>query len=341
MEAEKLAFWGIALQPGQPADLELEDGETLHLTMVSYGPVLPDPKGRSVVTARINSPDDSTPKVHALAVLNPGTVESRIMDVSFIGKDDVTLQITGKNPVHLIGNFSFEDGGDESDDEDDGDQLIDEYDDDTIQGLVRVSPDLDDDPPVIKEIVEEEDNSPASKALAVVPKKGKKENSANGKLKPKTSRKSVNFSEPILSSEEEEESDDEEEDKPSEDVDMIKPAEPEPEPEASSTPKSKKSKRKKKKSSNPDPEEPTPSPTKKSKISQRPGTPAAVKSVSRTPKDASKELKKANMNGSAAADPNTPSNTPVKEKDAPSGSTPGTRSTKRKRKKGKKTPSAE
>lgn len=186
MDTDKLAFWGIALKPGEPADLDLQDGETLHVTMASFGVDLADEKGRSVVTATVDSGQK-----HGLVVLNAGKTESRVMDVSFIGEESITFEVSGKDVVHLVGNFSFENDVSDSDESDEeGEGLIGVYDDD--DEIDSDSDEEDDapeprllmncDPPVITDVTEEEDKN--DKAVVVKKKnKDKKEKLPNGKHK--------------------------------------------------------------------------------------------------------------------------------------------------------------
>lgn len=186
MESDKFAFWGIALKPGEPADLELQDGETLHVTMASYGVNLVDPKGRSVVTATVHDSDQK----HGLAVLNAGMTESRVMDITFIGEESITFEVSGKNIVHLVGNFSFdddmEDDSDDSDEEgealigvyDDGQDMdSDDDDDDDENGPEPKLLTAADDPPVITEVTEEDETKDSLK------KRDKKVKLPNGKQK--------------------------------------------------------------------------------------------------------------------------------------------------------------
>lgn len=164
MDMEKLAFWGIEVKPGVEAPLELRDGEVLHVSMATLGEKVVDKSGRSVISARVG--DD--PEKHALCVLVAGKTESFSLDLTFAGDEKVVLEASGKNPVHLVGNFGYE--GEEMDDGDSDDELINVYDEDGLMGGddddddddsgddddsdSDVEPELlpDSDPPVITEI---------------------------------------------------------------------------------------------------------------------------------------------------------------------------------------------
>lgn len=364
MDTDKLAFWGMALKPGEPADLDLQDGETLHVTMASLGVDLADEKGRSVITATLR---DSSQK-HGLSVLKAGTTESCIMDVSFVGEESITFEVSGKNVVHLVGNFAFEDDMSDSDDSSDeeGPGLIGVYDSDSDD----MDSDSDDDeaipdprllvnrPPVITEVTEEEEKK--DKVSGTHKKnKGKdgKGKLPNGKQKaeskndtPKQTKKSISFMKPEDESEEESEVSEEESGEESEqEVDDIKPtgrkakkgskkskASPEEgedeiknanDDDSSKNAKGKKN-RKRKATIVTEPTSPTP---KKSKISQRPGTPAAVKSSQKTPKveGHAKEGKKKSANG-------TPTPPPQDKSDADGDSGSASKSGKKKRRRSKR-----
>lgn len=235
-DSEKLAFWGIQLKPGEPADLDLEDGETLHVSMASFGVELADKSGRSVVTATIkNSEDDGEPeKKYALSALTAGKTETVCMDISFIGEESITFEVSGKNVVHLIGNFSFEnDLSDSESDDDDGSNLIGVYDDDEDasdldedEQMPRLI--MDDDPPVITELPEEDDSSAKGKrtlskkggssskiANGKAPepsskKAGKQDSSKAPKASGKKPQKKIKVNEPLVEDESEEEEEDSE-----------------------------------------------------------------------------------------------------------------------------------
>lgn len=406
MDSEKNAFWGVALKPGEPADLELQDGEVLHMTMISYGVKLADPKGRSVVTARVKNAKTA----HALAVLNAGFTESCIMDVSFIGEENVTFEVTGKNVVHLVGNFSFEneEDSDGSDDEgegligvyDDDGEMSDDDDDDDEQGLPKL---VEKDPPVITELKDDDEDDRKNKVKAL-PWKGKekKEKLANGNEQSavnhsdaKKGGKAVSFKSqrdkgqqqdedeemddedseddsngfhpgtkvtmdddddsddddvgkerPVAQKgglrakkpskkvpgkskrnveEEEEDEDEDDEDGITKVVPAVKPAD-----QKLATPQSSKKKRRKKKGNHSHPEEPTPPSSKKAKVSERPGTPAAVKTSSRVPAAAKESKKMQQVNGSP--EPKPPMTTPVQNKPTATGDGSQTKSGSKKRK---------
>lgn len=195
MDSEKLAFWGIVLKPGEPADLDLEDGETLRVTMASYGADLAEKHGRSVVTATIHDrEDDDTPgKKYAITALTAGKSETCVLDVSFIGEESVTFEVSGKNAVHLVGNFSFENDMEDDSDDSDEEQLIGVYDDDGIGGDDDSDSDDSDsaprlmiaqDPPVITELSDEDNLDGEEEAPKKVVGSKKKQKMANGKHEP-------------------------------------------------------------------------------------------------------------------------------------------------------------
>jgi hypothetical protein len=171
-----LHYAGLELRPGDATPLELRDGEVLHVSMVSLGTKLADKSGRSVITARVGE----DPVLYALCALVAGKTESFSLDLTFQGEETLVLEVSGKNPVSLVGNFGYEDDDDE--DEDDG-HLINMYDDDGMMGDEDdesdegdeddddMAPKLikDADPPVITELPDE----PKPNVPATVNKKAK------------------------------------------------------------------------------------------------------------------------------------------------------------------------
>lgn len=188
---------GIALKPNEPAELELREGESLHVSMASLGPQLKDQSGRSVVTIETGELE----KTFAVCVLNAGKTESLVLDITLEGDEKITFQVTGKNEVHLVGNFSFDDNAES--DEDTDDELIDVYDGNAI-GMEVDDDDEDsigdegstlmvDEPPVISELAnkEEEDKETVNSSKKLNKgKRGKKENVADKKQgnKPKNGK---------------------------------------------------------------------------------------------------------------------------------------------------------
>lgn len=156
MDASRVLFWGVELTPGKPLPFDLNEGEMLHINMASLGETLQDKTGRSVVTARVS---DDSPK-YALCALTAGKMESFNLDLTFSGEEKVVLEVSGKNVVHLVGNFGFEGEEEGSDMFGDSDDLINEYSDDESQDADDSSEEEpmlleDDDPPVITEITED------------------------------------------------------------------------------------------------------------------------------------------------------------------------------------------
>eukprot|EP00171_Calliarthron_tuberculosum_P013916 IDg13916t1 len=193
MDPESVAFWGIALKPGQPAQLELREGESLHVSMASLGTRLKDQTGRTVVTVETAELEKS----FAVCALNAGKTESTVLDITFDGEEKVTFLATGKNEVHLVGNFSFDDNA-ESEEESD-EELIDVYSGKTVatDGSDDEEEDSNsdegstlmvDDPPIITDITVK-DTANGDKKLNKG-KKGKKDNAPENKQGNKT--KSVN-----------------------------------------------------------------------------------------------------------------------------------------------------
>ncbi|KAI0559155.1 FK506-binding protein [Gracilaria domingensis] len=217
MDAEKVAFWGIVLKPGEAADLDLDDGETLRVTSASYGEELGDSSGRSVITASIRPEDGSPSRKYAVAVLSAGKTETVTMDVLFIGEENVSFEVTGKNPVHLVGNFTFENDLDDEDSEDDNeeshfiglyeDTIDSENEDDDEQERIKALPEHD--KPVITEIAMEDDDdqddeNPEEQPVKVEPapgsskrKKGKKGKVPNGDSAGPTKKVADASAEPI------------------------------------------------------------------------------------------------------------------------------------------------
>lgn len=156
MDASRVLFWGVEVSPGKPIPFELNDGEVLYINMASLGETLLDKAGRSVITASVGEQGEK----YALCALTAGKIESFNLDLTFAGEEKVVLEVSGRNTVHLVGNFGYE--GEEGSDmfgEDEDANLINEYSDDESQDAddSDVEPMLlpDDDPPVITEIKNE------------------------------------------------------------------------------------------------------------------------------------------------------------------------------------------
>lgn len=182
MDASRVLFWGVELTPGKPIPFDLNEGEVLHINMASLGESLQDKTGRSVVTARVA---DDSPKF-ALCALTAGKMESFNLDITFSGEEKVELEVSGKNVVHLVGNFGFDGEEEGSDMFGDSDDLINEYSDDESQDAGSSSEEEpmlleDDDPPVITEIMEDagaKANGKPSKAEKKKQRKKKAEEAA-------------------------------------------------------------------------------------------------------------------------------------------------------------------
>ncbi len=175
-------------------------GESLHVTMASYGPQLKDKDGRSVVTVKVGDSE----KKFAVCALSAGKTESSMLDIHFTGEEKVTFTLSGKNEVHLVGNFMFEDLGD-SDDMEEEEDLIDVYDDgamgehsDDSEEVEAPTLMIDSDPPVITEVkedVEEDEDEDDEKdeeekeAAVVVKAKKVKQSKAAVKANGKTPEK--------------------------------------------------------------------------------------------------------------------------------------------------------
>lgn len=156
MDPSRVLFWGVELTPGKPIPFDLKEGEVLHVNMASLGEALQDKSGRSVISARVGE----TPAKHALCALTAGKMESFNLDLTFAGEEQIVLEVSGKNVVHLVGNFGVEGDEEDSDMFGDSDDLINEYSDDESQDADDSSEEepmllADDDPPVITEITED------------------------------------------------------------------------------------------------------------------------------------------------------------------------------------------
>lgn len=153
--------------------------------MASFGPEIADGHGRSVVTVRVGDKEDK----FALCALNAGKSESTTLDVHFMGEEKVTFETSGKNDVHLVGNFSFEGDDDEDDSDDEG--LIDVYDDGAMEDDDEDEDDdveaptlmIDNDPPVITEVKDDEEEEVKKPKKPAQKKVDKKEGASepNGK----------------------------------------------------------------------------------------------------------------------------------------------------------------
>lgn len=190
--SDNFSCTGISLTPGDPTELELREGESLHVSMASLGARLKDATGRTVVTVKT----DELEKSFAVCVLSAGKSESTLLDITFEGDEKVTFEVTGKNQVDLVGNFSFDDN-DNSDEDVEGllelqngsSMALVDSDDDEDEGSTLMA----DDPPVITEVKEtaKAANGHAKPAKGKGAKKGKAAGKKEEKPKVVTEKKTA------------------------------------------------------------------------------------------------------------------------------------------------------
>lgn len=84
------------MKPNGPMTVHLEDGENLHLSMVSLGAEIDAKsmdKSRSVVQVTVEE------KTYALCVLTAGRTDCFSLDINFSGEIEIIFSVTGPNPV--------------------------------------------------------------------------------------------------------------------------------------------------------------------------------------------------------------------------------------------------
>ncbi|KAG8863354.1 peptidylprolyl isomerase fpr4 [Tulasnella sp. 330] len=183
------SIFSTVLKPGQRVRV-VPVGD-IRLTIATFGETLESETGRSTIkvyqTAVPEEDEESSDEddddeeekeptfekeAVVLAHLTPGRIETQVLDITFMEDEPVEFEVTGKNTVHLVGNYidqgqpGMPDGyGDEDDSEDDdeaeGYALEDvssdvEMDSKAVMGIEVDSEDDDDDEPAatIEEVVE-------------------------------------------------------------------------------------------------------------------------------------------------------------------------------------------
>ncbi|QRV79330.1 FKBP-type peptidyl-prolyl cis-trans isomerase [Ceratobasidium sp. AG-Ba] len=130
-----VAIWSQDLEPNKRNVYKVEND--IRITGASLPAQLKDNSGRTVVEVKIKIPeeydleeiptDEKTGEevpMHrfVLVALTPGKVEQQPLDLVLPEGEEIEFIVTGKNPIHLYGNFITQgDGGDEDSDEDDDD----------------------------------------------------------------------------------------------------------------------------------------------------------------------------------------------------------------------------
>ncbi|KAG8925346.1 peptidylprolyl isomerase fpr4, partial [Tulasnella sp. 408] len=157
--AVSIAIWSQVLTPG--GRVRVIPGSDFRLTTATFGEDLVDEKGRTTIKLyRLAIPEDEEDEDEdeddedekeptfekdpiVIGHLVPGKIESQLFDLIFTEDEPVEFEITGKNKVHLVGNYidqsplPFPDGEYDSE----GDE-----DDEDAYGLEEVSSDVAMDP---------------------------------------------------------------------------------------------------------------------------------------------------------------------------------------------------
>ena len=180
-----VGLWSVIVSPGQ--ELEIVPQSDLRITNVALDETLQDPNGRSTVTLSylpmsafaMNSDDEDEEeaepkdpseeiKTAVLCSLTGGRIESTTVDIVLEEQTEYILQVTGKNAVHLLGNYidqqpinmpPYGDSDEESDDDD-------AYDLRDVSSDVVMDPEdeLDSDADRFEEIIEKESKKTSKRA---------------------------------------------------------------------------------------------------------------------------------------------------------------------------------
>ncbi|KAJ1953658.1 peptidylprolyl isomerase fpr3, partial [Linderina pennispora] len=106
-------FWGLKIVPGKTYSQTVD--ASFRVSNAALGETIGD-SGRTSVLLTV---DD---KSYVLCSLTPGKIEQQSLDISLTGGEEITFESTGKNEIHLTGNFIIEEDdtneGSESDDDD-------------------------------------------------------------------------------------------------------------------------------------------------------------------------------------------------------------------------------
>ncbi|KDN44456.1 hypothetical protein RSAG8_05503, partial [Rhizoctonia solani AG-8 WAC10335] len=156
--AVSVAVWSQDLEPNMRNVYTVEND--IRISGASLGIDISDPNARTVVEVVIKIPDDyefdqetdmdpsERPPMHkfVLCALTPGKVEQQPLDLVVPEGEEIEFLVTGKNRIHLYGNYiqqSPDEDEDEDDDEDDPDEDEDEDDDEDEFDLGEIPSDLE------------------------------------------------------------------------------------------------------------------------------------------------------------------------------------------------------
>ncbi|KAF8806445.1 hypothetical protein BYT27DRAFT_7167745 [Phlegmacium glaucopus] len=112
--AVALAVWSITLEGGKERTVDLP--AHVRVTNISFGEDLADATARTVVKLTYSLPitpgddddedEDKSPRLTTvLCALTPGKIEQASIDLILDPESEPTFQATGKNTVHLTGNY--------------------------------------------------------------------------------------------------------------------------------------------------------------------------------------------------------------------------------------------
>ncbi|KAI8581289.1 hypothetical protein K450DRAFT_232325 [Umbelopsis ramanniana AG] len=136
-----LGFWGLHVLPGKTYTQVVD--ASFRVSMASFGEEI---KSQERTCVKVNVDD----KEFVLCALTPKHIEQQLLDHNFVEGEEVTFSVSGKNAVHLTGNYIPDDDMDQdpydsdlmmgsSDEEDDLEEASedDEEDDDILaNGIV-------------------------------------------------------------------------------------------------------------------------------------------------------------------------------------------------------------
>ncbi|KAJ1928112.1 peptidylprolyl isomerase fpr3, partial [Linderina macrospora] len=110
-------FWGLKIVPGKTYSQTVD--ASFHVSNAALGESL-EGTGRTSVQLTVAD------KSYVLCSLTPGKIEQQSLDISLTAGEEIMFESTGKNEIHLTGNFIIdEDDTNEGSDSEDEDGMID------------------------------------------------------------------------------------------------------------------------------------------------------------------------------------------------------------------------
>ncbi|KAH8554747.1 hypothetical protein BGW37DRAFT_208929 [Umbelopsis sp. PMI_123] len=99
-----LGFWGLHVLPGKTYTQVVD--ASFRVSMASFGEEI---KSQERTCVKVSVDD----KEFVLCALTPKHIEQQLLDHNFVEGEEVTFSVSGKNPVHLTGNYIPDDDMDQ------------------------------------------------------------------------------------------------------------------------------------------------------------------------------------------------------------------------------------